>query len=177
MVRLRPAALLAALAVVVSFNALAQVEGKFGQALRPDSNYAAAAPNPVYTVLPLTIECWAKLSTKSAYNIVAANEPKHSVTHWELYAEKGSGHLAAHLPGFAPNLVRADLNVVDGKWHYLALTCDGQTAKLYLDADGTPAHRDRPQHRHHAGTAEAEREEVGIVDADRVLFAANNSNC
>jgi hypothetical protein len=134
MLRLRPAAVLAALAVSLSLPALAQVEGKFGQALQPNTNYAAAAPNPVYTVLPLTVECWAKLSTKSAYNILAANEPKHSVTHWELYAEKTTGHLAAYLPGFAPNLVRADTDVVDGKWHYLALTCDGQTAKLYLDA-------------------------------------------
>jgi hypothetical protein len=83
---------------LVGFNAVAQVPGRFGQGLAVGQTYGVAAPNPVYTVMPLTVECWAKLSSKSAYNILVANEPKHSVTHWELFAEKGnrsSGHLVS----------------------------------------------------------------------------------
>src|SRR4051812_47734005 len=127
---------LIALCVLSSFAipAAAQVEGRFGQAFQSADAYAAAPPNPVYTVMPLTVECWAKLSTKSAYNILVANEPKSSVTHWELYAEKGTGRLAAHLPAFTPNVVKSDDDVTDGQWHYLAMTCDGATLKLYVDA-------------------------------------------
>src|SRR3954464_6269388 len=116
--------LITALALcVVSVSTFAQGEGRFGQGVSVGQAYGAAAPNPVYTVMPLTVECWAKLSTKSAYNILIANEPKNSVTHWELYADKGTGKLAACLPAFKPDGVKSEVDVTDGQWHYLAMTC------------------------------------------------------
>jgi hypothetical protein len=129
-----PQRFFALIVLVAATSAFGQAEGRFGEGLLAGEHYAAAPDNPVYTVMPLTVECWAKLSSKSAYNILAANEPKHSVTHWEIYADKGTGHFAAYLPAFAKPDVKSDVDIVDGKWHYLALTCDGQTAKLFVDA-------------------------------------------
>jgi len=120
--------------MLIGSAAFAQTPGRFGQGLAVGTTYGVAAPNPVYTVMPLTVECWAKLSSKSAYNILVANEPKHSVTHWELFAEKGTGRLSAYLPAYKTPDVKSDVDVVDGKWHYLAMTCDGAVAKLYVDA-------------------------------------------
>ena len=108
-------------------------EGRFGQAVGSGERYAVASQNPVYTVMPLTVEGWAKFSTKSAYNILAANEPKNSVTHWEVFAERGTGRLSAYLPGYKTPEVKSDVDVVDGRWHYLAMTCDGVVARLFVD--------------------------------------------
>ena len=38
----------------------------------------------------------------------------------------------------------------------------------HLDADGAAAERDGPQHRHHVGAAESEREKIGIENAGGV---------
>src|SRR5688572_13332947 len=76
-----------ALAVVVwavfSASALARtVEGKFGRALVANST-AHADVNPVYGVVPITVECWAKVPAKSAEVVIIANEPRNSASHWE----------------------------------------------------------------------------------------------
>jgi len=119
--------------VFVSPSLFAQVEGRFGEGLLAGEKYGAAAPNPVYTVMPLTVECWAKLSTKSAFNILVANEPKNSVTHWEIFADKETGHFSAFLPAFSSPEIKSSVDIVDGKWHYLALTCDGAVVRLFVD--------------------------------------------
>ena len=50
--------------------------------------------------LPLSVECWAQLDSRQGYNILVANEPKGSATHWELFTMAGSGTLTAYLPGY-----------------------------------------------------------------------------
>src|SRR5438045_1111373 len=34
--------------------------GRFGRGLKADATYAAAPHNPVYSVVPMTVECWAR---------------------------------------------------------------------------------------------------------------------
>src|SRR5688572_6029817 len=98
----------AACVAVAGQTALAQTataDGRFGRALVVGEQYAAAERNPIYFVVPMTVECWAKIGAaggpekaKSGPTILLANEPRHSVTHWELYAQKDTGRLAASMP-------------------------------------------------------------------------------
>src|SRR3954468_7402031 len=130
--RLRAAPLLAAAGLLVSLScppsAFAQTVagGRFRRAIQIRDSYATASYNPIYSVTPRTVELWAKLGSKAATNILLAAEPRHSRSHWELYAEKGTGFLCAGMPGFNPKVVKGDRDIADGKWHYLAMTFDGQ---------------------------------------------------
>ena len=114
--------------------------GKFGGALAVGEEYAAAERNPIYFVVPMTVECWAKIGSsggarkaKSAPTILIANEPRHSVTHWQLYARKDTGALAASMPGWEVKELASQRDIVDGQWHHLAMVFDGKTLRLYLD--------------------------------------------
>src|SRR5688572_23681606 len=97
MIRWRVWAVAACVVVVAgqrSFAQAATAEGRFGRALVVGEEYAAAERNPIYFVVPMTVECWAKIAAggaqkaKSGPTILLTNEPRHSVTHWELYAQK-----------------------------------------------------------------------------------------
>ena len=70
------------------------VEGKFGRALAVEKYSAYAGVNPVYTVVPITVESFARIPAKStsAEIVLLANEPRSSGTHWDLFVEKSSGH-------------------------------------------------------------------------------------
>src|SRR5438105_10578201 len=63
------------------------VEGKFGRALAAEKYSAYAGVNPVYTVVPITVECFARIPAKStsAEIVLLANEPRTSGTHWDLF--------------------------------------------------------------------------------------------
>src|SRR5687767_10119341 len=110
MIRWRAWAVAACMAVVAgqtSFAQSATAAGRFGRGLVVGEQYAAAERNPIYFVVPITVECWATIGAaggpqkaKSGPTILLANEPRHSVTHWELYAQKDTGHLAASMPGW-----------------------------------------------------------------------------
>src|SRR5687768_15726778 len=98
-----------ALAVILSLisatTAMARtVQGKFGRALVAGST-AHADVNPVYGVVPITIECWAKIPAKSAEVVLVANEPRSSASHWELFVEKETGRLGTILPNYKPNKI------------------------------------------------------------------------
>ncbi len=108
-------------------------EGKFGQALDAKSGGLVMFPDERYRRLPLTVECWAKLEDPRGYNILAANEPKSSGTHWELFTMAGSGTLTVYLPGAKPDHVRSEAMVVDGKWHYLAMQYAADRVRLFVD--------------------------------------------
>ena len=109
--------------------------GPFGQALVADQASAQVKPAAAFSKRPLTVECWAKLHSKSAYNIVIANESKKSATHWELFTMPKSGFLTAYIPGFRPNHARTQAGIVDGKWHYLAMVLEDRRARLYVDGE------------------------------------------
>lgn len=108
-------------------------DGRFGRALSLHETTAHAAINPVYTVIPFTVECWAKLPSKENFNVLVANERKSSGTHWEIFTEAKTGHLAGFMTQWRPDHVRSKVDVCDGQWHHVALSFDGRTMRLYAD--------------------------------------------
>lgn len=94
---------------------------------------AKVPAKPVYGQRPLTAECYAMVNSRKGFNILLANEPKKSATHWEMFTLPDSGFLAAYLPGCRPELVATAINLADGKWHHLALVLEEQRARLYVD--------------------------------------------
>ena len=82
---------------------------------------------------PRSVELWARLDSSDGYNVLIAQSVKESPEHWELFTQAGNGQLAAFLPGYAPDHVRSASPIVDGRWHYLAMTFDGEQLKLYVD--------------------------------------------
>lgn len=109
------------------------VAGRFGQGLDPRIARVAAADREDYRKLPFTLECWAKLSGKQSYNILVASQAKSSPTHWELFTMPASGRLTAYLPGMTPDHIHSEVDVCDNQWHALALVCEAERLRLYVD--------------------------------------------
>ena len=116
--------------------------GRFGQSLAVGEQYAAAERNPIYFVVPMTVECWARIGAaagsdkaRAAPTILLANEPRHSQTHWQLYAQKDTGALAASMPGWDAKEVLSTRNIVDGHWHHVAMVFDGKSLSLFVDGE------------------------------------------
>ncbi len=107
--------------------------GRFGQALDARAVPVIIDPSDRYRQPPLTVECWAKLFHKDRPNVLVSNDPKKSYLHWEIFSAAGSGAFAAYLPGRIPAEIVSDVNICDGEWHYLAMTYDGQTVRLFVD--------------------------------------------
>ncbi len=82
--------------------------------------------------VPFTIECRAKLDSKTAYNILVAQEPKSSPTHWELYTHAKRGTLALYMPGFGGDY-DSGVDVCDGKWHDFVVSVDAEFVRLWID--------------------------------------------
>ena len=127
-------------ALASSPAAAATAPGRFGNALAVGEQYAAAERNPIYFVVPMTVDCWVKIGAaagaekaKSSPTILLAHEPRHSVTHWELYAQKDTGRLAASMPGWDVKALVSDKPIVDGQWHHVAMVFDGNTLRLFAD--------------------------------------------
>ena len=138
--RFAPLFLLAAALTPLTTFAQSTASGRFGNALSIGDTYAAAERNTVYFVVPMTVECWVNIGgrsgvakAKSLPTILIANEPRHSVTHWELFTQPNTGHLAARFPGYEPQLLETRRDIVDGKWHHVAFTFDGATLRLHVD--------------------------------------------
>src|SRR6185436_20641110 len=112
------------------------VEGKFGRALAVEKYSAYAGVNQIYSVVPITVECFARIPAKStaAEIILLANEGRGSGTHWDLFVEKSTGHLGVVLPSFKTDRIISNQNIADDKWHHLAMTFDGHSVQLYVDA-------------------------------------------
>lgn len=85
-----------------------------------------------YGELPFTIECRAKLNGKEHYNILVAQEPKSSPTHWELYTHAKRGTLALYIPGRGGDY-DSKVNVCDGKWHDLLASVDEKSVIFWVD--------------------------------------------
>ena len=109
-------------------------QGRFGGALQPREQYVAAAPNPVYSNRPITVECWVRLKGKTADTAFVANEPNSSTNHWQIRAQKGTGKFAAWFANREPEDVVSDVDIADDKWHHVAMVYDDVTVKLYVDA-------------------------------------------
>jgi quinoprotein glucose dehydrogenase len=107
----------------------ASVSADFGQALRGSMQVAG---RPEFRERPLTVECWAKLDSATAYNILVASDTKASAEHWELYSAAGSGTFCVFQPGRGGDFVSA-ANICDGKWHYLAAIIEPGRVRLLVD--------------------------------------------
>src|SRR5688500_8434418 len=112
------------LALLCASGALAQtVEGKFGRGLALEKTTAHAADNPIYAVMPITVEMWVKLPAEPGENqVLLANEIKTSGTHWQVFVEKGTGNLCAYTIAGKPHEIKSAAKIADGQWHYVAMT-------------------------------------------------------
>src|SRR5258706_16316593 len=99
------------LCVIYPSHAQPASPGRFGMALHIKNTFGEAAPNPVYSVVPITVECFAKLNDKKEFNILVANEPKNSGTHWEIYSYKSSGVFSAFLPAYVPAEIKSSRDI------------------------------------------------------------------
>jgi hypothetical protein len=115
-------------AVTPSAVGVPSLNAAFGKALQGSFQTVG---KPEYRRLPLTVECRARLTGFSAYNILVASDPKSSSEHWELYTHAGSGRLSLYIPGRCD--VRGAANVCDGKWHAFAAVIGLDSVKLYMD--------------------------------------------
>ena len=113
--------------------ASATAEGKFGKALDTRIGGSFVNHRDDFRTLPLTVEFWTKLDSKSSYNILVANELKSSPTHWEIFTSPGSGHLTVYSPGLVPDHVRAGTDIADGKWHFVAMQFEPTRIRLFVD--------------------------------------------
>ncbi len=129
-----------ALTAVLLFVSLASAgtveQGRFGRGITVGGDqYVAADYNPVYALVPMTVEFWAKVpeAARKNPNVLIAAGPKNSRDHWDVFSEKTSGNLAGSLPGFKGGNLKSDKPIADGQWHFIALTLDEKNAKLFLD--------------------------------------------
>ncbi len=109
-------------------------EGKFGQALNFGKGFTQASfePGEAFSELPVTIECWVKLTQKTSYNIVLAQAPK-SELHWEIYTRPGDGAVALYIPRNGTVEQVSQTLIADSAWHFLALRLETRRASLYVD--------------------------------------------
>ena len=107
--------------------------GKFGQALDARVARAIIAGTSDFRDPPLTVECWAKVTSKENFQILVANETKASATHWEMFAFAGTGHFTVYMPRMQPDHVRSNVDITDGQWHFLAMSYEPQRVRLFID--------------------------------------------
>jgi putative heme-binding domain-containing protein len=124
---------------------LPQLDGKTPGPKPKPRTYSAANPEQgktpgwlaegkaEYRMPPLTLECRARLNSKTRYNILVASDTKRSGAHWELFTMTGTGKLAVYLPGMQPDHVHSEANVCDGQWHDLAMQYEPGRVRLYRD--------------------------------------------
>lgn len=109
------------------------VDGKFGKALDASVTPLAFGGDERYRTPPLTVECWAKLYSPYAFNVLVSSDAKQSSRHWEIYSYTSKGTFSAYLPGYEPSEILSKKPICDNKWHHLAMTFDGKEVRLYVD--------------------------------------------
>jgi hypothetical protein len=138
------ACLMLCLLLSVPLRSLAADVAPIGATLKLSGVYAEADGNPIYDLIPITVEMRAKLQHKTGINTLISNGLKISIRHWELYAARDSGFLTAFLPGCNPSEIKSSADIVDGKWHYVAMTFDGTTVKLFADGAEVASQATKP---------------------------------
>jgi hypothetical protein len=108
-------------------------EGKFGKALDARVLPARVEGDDRYRKPPITVECWAKLFSKTGFNVLVSTDPKSSGWHWEIYTYAGKGDFSVYLPGTLQGEIRSGVDVCDGQWHFLAMTHDRKAVRLFVD--------------------------------------------
>lgn len=126
--RVRLPAILASLAVAALTSAISAA-AETPQRTAP----RLAEGRSEYRQPPLTIECRARLTQPSGYNILVASDTKQSGMHWEIFSMAGSGTLTAYLPGFEPDHIRTSRQICDGAWHTIAMIYEAERIRLFVD--------------------------------------------
>ena len=109
--------------------------GKIGQAFDATKGHATAEYRPDYASLPISVQAWTKLASKTGFNVIVSNQPKESSEHWEIYSYAGSGQFSLYLPGYEPSEILSPVDIVDDRWRQVAMSFDGQRARLYVDGE------------------------------------------
>lgn len=143
--------------------------GKFGKALAARSSPALVEGSPRFRKPPLTIECWAKLDSKKNFNILVASDTKSSSLHWEIYSYARNGFFSAYLPGMQPSEIISNVDICDGKWHYLAMQYDGRQVNLFVD--GKKVHGQKVQRKPGLGP------EPGPLTIGMALYEGGRIGC
>ena len=113
-------------------NAPKSAEGHRGQALNAASGGLTFPGKPEYRQLPLVLDCWAKLHSSTAFNILVASDPKSSAQHWELYSFAGSGEFCVYQPGRGGNF-NSGVKICDDKWHHVTAILEANRVRLFVD--------------------------------------------
>ncbi len=121
------------------------VEGRFGKALDARATPVHFDGDDRYRRPPLTVECWAKLFSKKGVNVLVASDPRESAKHWEIYSSAGSGAFSVYLPGTDAGEIKSDTDICDGQWHYLAMSYDGTTVRLFVDGNRVKSQPVKPK--------------------------------
>lgn len=85
-----------------------------------------------YQNFPITVECLAKLDSKSSFNILMANGPKSSPQHWELYTYRESGVVSVYMPKRGGEY-KSKRNVCDGQWHRISAILEKDRIRITVD--------------------------------------------
>ena len=124
----------------ISTDGVVLTNGRFGKAVVGRAPNKAKAPgllapaNPEYGKLPVTVECWAKLDQKESYNILVANGPIESTSHWHILTGAENGRFYALYGGDDKGFVGSSTDeYCDGNWHYFAALLEPQRTRLYVD--------------------------------------------
>ncbi len=117
----------------VTLSVLLAISAARAGGLATPSQIASVAADPVYGQRPLTVECYARMNSRAAYNIIFSYEPKSSCGHWELFTMPKSGLLDVYVPGYQPDTLRTDAKMADGKWHHFALVLEEQRGRIFVD--------------------------------------------
>jgi hypothetical protein len=107
--------------------------GKFGQALDARVARAVVEGAEAFRRPPITVECWAKIHSKSGFQILVANETKGSPSHWEMFTFAGTGHFTVYMPGMQPDHIQSETDITDGAWHQLAMIYEPSRVRLFVD--------------------------------------------
>lgn len=89
--------------------------------------------DPAFRTPPLTVECRVRVNGWTGFNILIANEPKSSATHWEIFTTPRDGRVHAYLPGRAPDHVRTTAVLETGRWYRVALVLEADRIRLFVD--------------------------------------------
>ena len=108
------------------------VPGKFGQAVNlvTDSRQVSVSIPDVLKERPALFECWVKLNSLGAHNIIMSVAPKTG-KHWEIYTAPGTGLTSVFIPEAGDFVGTIPLQA--GQWHYLAFRLDQKSYELFVD--------------------------------------------
>ena len=113
--------------------------GRFGSALNAQFGVLSIAERAEYSQPPFSVECWVRLRTSRRPNILVSNERREAPRHWEIFTFSDNGYFSAYLPGYTPAITIAERDIVDNHWHYVAMTFDGDTVRLFVDGSAVAA--------------------------------------